>query len=111
MRRLVLSSFCVVALLGCQSASAARDGHVTGSVRLCGGPAPARCYALEGTISVLGRHDRLVASQRTAHSRFSFTLPAGGYTFLARAGDVHGQRQVHIEAGQTLRVNVVISVP
>jgi len=84
---------------------------VSGSIRLCGGPAPSRCFDQEGTVSVLGRHDRLVATQRTVHSRFSFTLPAGTYTLIVRDGDVRGQRQVRIGAGQTLRANVVIAVP
>jgi hypothetical protein len=85
---------------------------VSGSVRLCGGPTPSRCFDQDGgTVSVFGRHDRLVATRRTADSRFSFTLPAGSYTLIARAGDVRGQRQVRIGAGQTLRANVVIPVP
>ena len=111
MRRLLLSSICLVAVLACDSASAAPAGRVIGSIRLCGGPAPGPCFGRDGTVSVLGRHDRLVASQTTAHSRFSFPLPAGSYTLLARTGDMRGQRQVRVEAGRTLRVNVVIVVP
>jgi hypothetical protein len=111
MRRLLLSSACLLALLAYGSASAAPDGRLTGLILLCGGPAPGRCFGRDGTVSVLGRHDRLVARQRTAHSRFSFSLPAGSYTLLARAGDTRSQRQVRIRAGRTLRVNVVIAVP
>jgi len=111
MRRLVLSSVCAVALLACACASAARDGRVSGSIRLCGGPAPSRCFDQDGTVSVLGRHDRLLATQRTAHSRFSFTLPAGSYTLLARTGGTRAQRRVAITAARTLRVNIVIAVP
>ena len=111
MRRLLVSSVCAVALLACASASAARDGRLIGSIRLCGGPAPGRCFEQDGTVSVLGRHDRLVATQRTAHASFSFALPAGSYTLLARTGGTRGQRQIRITAGLTLRTNIVIAVP
>jgi hypothetical protein len=111
MRRLLVSSLCALALLGCGSASAGLDGRVTGSIRLCGGPAPGRCFDQDGTVSVLGRHDRLVATQRAVHAHFAFALPAGSYTLVARTGGTRGQRQVRIKAGRTLRVNVVIAVP
>ena len=111
MRRLLFSSACIVALLAYGSASAASDGRLTGSILLCGGPAPGRCVGRDGSVSVFGRHDRLVAIRSTEHSHFTFSLPAGRYTLLARSGDTRAQRQVRIRAGRTLRANVVIAVP
>jgi len=108
MRRLLVNSACVLTMLGCDAVSATRDGRVSGSIRLCGGPAPGRCVARDGTVSVLDRHDRVVATETTAHARFSFTLPAGSYTLVASTAGVRAQRPIRIRAERTLRADVVI---
>ncbi len=60
---------------------------------------------------MLGSGRRLIARERTTHSRFSFSLPAGSYTLIARTGGLRAERQVRISADRTLRANVVIAVP
>jgi hypothetical protein len=45
------------------------------------------------------------------HGHFSFALPAGAYTLLARTGGTLGHRAVRITAGRALHANIVIPVP
>jgi hypothetical protein len=71
----------------------ARDATVKGYVRLCGGPAPGRCYintigfceapkgcVTSDRVAVLDARGRRVAEQRLHHARFNMRLPPGSYT-------------------------------
>jgi hypothetical protein len=105
----------LVAQLKDLTAPVGGDAHVTGLIRLCGGPAvnghaPTRCFSQDGTVTVLDPRNDIVATQKTSHGRFSFSLPAGTYTLVARTGGARGQRLVVAKAHQTLRVNVVIAI-
>jgi hypothetical protein len=91
--------------------TASNDGRVMGSIRLCGGPAPGRCFDQDGTVVVFNSRHRIAATQRTRRTRFSFALPPGNYTLRATTGDTRGQRSVAIKAHRTLHANVVIPVP
>jgi hypothetical protein len=113
MRRISAISLAVVALLSWGAsgmAGAVAQGRVNGSIRLCGGPAPSRCFLRDGTVSAL-RGERVVATEKTEHARFSFALAPGRYTLLARTGGTRGEREVSIVANRTLHANIVIPVP
>ncbi|MGA2470618.1 MAG: hypothetical protein ABSG64_08010 [Solirubrobacteraceae bacterium] len=112
MKRLTVIVTCA-ALLGaaCAASAAPRDAHLTGLLRLCGGPAPGRCYTENGTVEVLDAQHRVVASQHTQGGRFSFLLAPGSYTLTTRMSDLRAQRPVTLEAHQTLHANLIIAVP
>ena len=114
MGRIVVVGASVAALLASAAAGAANTtarGEVTGVIRLCGGPAPGRCFTQDGTVYVLGLRNRELTMQRTRHARFSFHLPAGRYTLLAKTGGTRGEQPIAIRPGVVLHANVVIAVP
>ena len=93
-----------------------REARVTGLIRLCGGPIgvngrPRPCWHQNGTVTVLGSHGHVVATEKTRHARFSFSLPPGTYVLLARTGGTRGQRTVRLRPGLTLQANITIAVP
>jgi hypothetical protein len=87
-----------------------RTAKVLGVIRLCGGPAPSRCFHQNGLVSAIGTSGRVVASERTRHASFSFALAPGRYTLVATTGGALGQRQITLAAHETLHVNVVIPI-
>jgi hypothetical protein len=109
---IIVASVAVVLGIAVPSgAVTAPHGRVTGLIRLCGGPAPGRCFSQDGTAYiVLGPGHRVMASQKTQHARFSFSLPPGHYTVVAKTGGTRGQRPIVIKANQVLRANVVIAI-
>jgi hypothetical protein len=87
------------------------DAHVSGLVRLCGGPAPSRCFSQDATITVLDSHGEVVATAKTSQARFSLSLPAGTYTLVAGTHAPRGERKVSLKANQTVQANIVIPIP
>ena len=113
MRRIAVLLWSLAVLLGAGTGSAATAprGRVTGLIRLCGGPAPGRCFSQDGSAYVVGPRHRVIAKQHTRHARFTFLLPPGRYTLFAQTGGTRGQRSILIKAGQVLHANVVIAIP
>jgi len=87
------------------------DARVSGLVRLCGGPAPARCFSQDATIAALDAQGQVVSTGRTSEARFSLSLPPGSYTLVASTGGTRGERHVVLHANKTVQVNIVIAVP
>jgi hypothetical protein len=90
------------------TAPASGDAHVTGLIRLCGGPAPGRCFTQTATVSVLDRAGDVVATERTSHGRFSFALPPGTYTLVASIGGA--RRTVALAAGDSKHENILVGI-
>jgi hypothetical protein len=89
------------------------DGHVSGLVRLCGGPAVkgrARCFSQNGTVTVFNAQGQVAATAKTSHARFSFSLPPGTYALIATTGGARGQRKVVLTANQTVQANIVVPI-
>ncbi|MGD0386993.1 MAG: carboxypeptidase-like regulatory domain-containing protein [Solirubrobacteraceae bacterium] len=100
----------LVAELRALTAPVSGDAHVTGLIRLCGGPAPSRCAFEDGTVTVLDSHGQVVAATRTRHARFALSLPPGTYSLVAVAGGAHGRRTVVLEADHTVNATVVVPI-
>ena len=100
----------LVAELKALAAPVHGDAHVSGLVRLCGGPAPSRCFPQDATVTVLAAQGQVVATGKTSQARFSFSLPPGTYTLVARTGGTRGQRKVVLKANQTVQANIVIPI-
>jgi hypothetical protein len=94
-----------------QASMPARDGRVVGVIRLCGGPAPGRCFTQDGVVLALNDQHQIVVSHHTQHAAFSFELPAGIYTLEAKTGGTRGKQTVLIRRGKTTTANVVIPIP
>ncbi len=120
--------------LGVGSSVAARrlagTATVTGYVRLCGGPAPGRCYIEEvgfcqppqgcvtsDRVAAIDARGRRVATQRLHHARFTLHLAPGRYTIelLGDGRRVHGRvmqrRKVRAEAHRTAVVRFFFAIP
>ena len=119
-RRHLLACLTVTIVAVCAAAAPAaplgREARVTGLIRLCGGPIgvngrPRPCSHQNGTVTVLGPYGHAVTAERTRDGRFSFSLPPGTYTPLARTGGTRGRRTVRLRPGLTLRANITIPVP
>lgn len=89
----------------------AHDGRVVGVIRLCGGPAPGRCFTQDGVVLVRNAQRQTVASEHTHHAAFSFGLLAGTYTLEAKTGGTRGTQTVLVRRGKTTTANVVIPIP
>src|ERR1700734_2823416 len=115
MRRTVLLATLTGALLVCaasvQASTPARDGRVVGVIRLCGGPAPGRCFTQDGTVTATNSKGQLVATDQTKHAAFSFNLRPGSYTLEARTGGTRRKQTVLVQRGKTTTANVVIPIP
>jgi len=109
---------------------AKRDATISGYVRLCGGPAPGRCWdgsigtctrgggcVTTDRIAVLDGGGKVVARARLRHGRFRVSVPAGDYVvrLLADGRQVHGRivqtRRVTVRAGHTATVRFQFDVP
>jgi hypothetical protein len=101
----------LVAELKALAAPVHGDADVSGLVRLCGGPAPSRCFYQDATVTVLDPRSEVVATGKTSHARFFFSLPPGTYTLVARTGGTRGQRKVTLTAHHTMQANIVIPIP
>jgi hypothetical protein len=88
----------------------ARNARVVGAIRLCGGPAPGRCFSQDGFVSVLDSQHHLVSSQHTRHARFSFNLAPGAYTLEAKTGGTARRVTVLAQAHKTTKANIVIPI-
>jgi hypothetical protein len=84
------------------------NAHVTGFVRLCGGPSPGRCFTQNATVTVVNIAGDVVAAELTSRARFSFMLRPGTYTLVATTGGATGQRTIVLMGGHTRRTNVVV---
>lgn len=82
--------------------------RVHGVIHLCGGPAPSRCFTQNATVTATGT---AIATERTDHAAFSFTLPPGTYTLTATTGGTSGTRHVTLVAGQNLTADITMPVP
>jgi len=100
----------LVAELRALTAPVHGDAHVAGLIRLCGGPAPSRCFSQDGTVTVLDSHGQVVAAAKTRHARFALSLPPGTYSLVARTGGARGERTVVLGAGRTVHANVVVGI-
>jgi hypothetical protein len=89
----------------------ARDGHVVGVIRLCGGPHPGRCFTQDGVVLALNAQQHTLATEHTHHAAFSFVLPAGTYTLEAKTGGTRGRQTVLVRRGKTTTANIVIPIP
>lgn len=110
----------------------ARDAIIDGYVRLCGGPAPGRCFisSIGGCTPAEGcsRSDRVVLIETTgeqvaqeklppAHGRFRLRVPTGDYAveLLADGGRVHDRllqtQGAAARAGRTTTVIFNFDVP
>jgi hypothetical protein len=113
MKRLALMACLLV--LGCcpavgAASSGSRDARVVGVIRLCGGPAPGRCFTQNGTVLVYSGQ-RLVATLRTNHAKFSTELAPGSYALEAQTGGTHRRVTVIARAHKTTVANIVIPIP
>jgi hypothetical protein len=92
-----------------------RRSTITGYVRLCGGPAPGRCFVATfgvcqapvgcvttDRVAVLDADGRQVAAQRLHHARFHVRVRPGRYT-VELIGD---GRRVHRQVMQRRHVSV-----
>jgi hypothetical protein len=96
-----------VGTVGCGGGSVTKNARVAGVVKLCGGPAPGRCFTEPVRISILNTSQRLVARSRPTNARFSFDLAPGAYTVSAEAsGHMIGSVSVHAVAGRTTLANI-----
>jgi len=100
----------LVAELRALTAPLRGDAHVSGVIRLCGGPAPGRCFSQNATVTVLDAEGQVVATARTRQARFAFALPPGAYTLVATTGGTGGRRRVVLSAGRTVQANIVIAI-
>jgi hypothetical protein len=108
----------------------ARNATITGYVRLCGGPAPGRCWkgsigscspgqgcVTTDRIAVIDDTGATVARARLRHGRFTVRVPAGRYRveLLSDGRHVHGRivatRAVTAVGGQTATVKFQFDVP
>jgi len=92
------------------TAPAEGSARVTGLVRLCGGPAPSRCFSQRAAVGVLDRAGEVVAVQATTRARFSFSLPPGTYSLVATTGGATGRHTVTLIAGHTVHANIVVPI-
>ncbi len=92
------------------TAPAAGSAHVTGLVRLCGGPAPSHCFSQNGAVGVLDTAGEVVATQATTRASFSPSLPPGTYSLVATTGGATGQQTVTLSAGHTVYANIVVPI-
>jgi hypothetical protein len=112
-RTALLTGFVAVLLLAVVAtgrASSTTRGRVTGLIRLCGGPAPGRCFLQNGTVSVIGPRNLVVAKQTTRHAQFLFLLAPGQYTLLAKTDSIQRERTVVVKAHQLVHANIVIPI-
>jgi hypothetical protein len=104
---LAVASALAVATGGCGHDAVARQGHLTGVVKLCGGAAPGRCFTEPAHIAVVGTDNRVAARSHSLHGRFFFDLVPGIYTVSAKAnGYVIRTASVDVVAGKTAHVNI-----
>lgn len=105
----------VAVLVACtatgNASTSTHDARIVGAIRLCGGPAPGRCFSQNGVVSVLDSQHHVVSSQHTRHARFSFNLTPGTYALEAKTGGTRGELMVVARAHKTTKVNVVIPIP
>ena len=101
----------LLAVVATGRATGTARGRVTGLIRLCGGPAPGRCFSQNGEVSVVAAGELVVAKQETRDARFSFLLVPGKYTLVATTGGAQRERKIVVKAHRLLRANVVIPVP
>jgi hypothetical protein len=84
-----------------------RNARVSGVVRLCGGPAPGRCFTESVRVSVTGPGDHVVARAHPSNGRFSFDLAPGIYTVSAQAsGYLIGMVSIRALAGRTTNADI-----
>jgi hypothetical protein len=100
----------LVAELKALTAPLRGDTHVSGLIRLCGGPPPSRCFSENATVTVLDARGQVVGTGKTSQTRFSFGLPPGTYTLVATTGGARGQRKVVVKADQTVEANIIVPI-
>ena len=107
-----------------------RDATVTGYIRLCGGPAPGRCYIETFTscqpqqgcittdrIAVIDNTGQRVATRKLHHARFHLRLLPGQYTIelLGDGKHAHGRvmqsKKITARAHRTAKVVFFYAIP
>jgi hypothetical protein len=93
--------------------TSSHSARIVGSIRLCGGPAPGRCFSQAGTVTLYNAQQHLLSTKHTKSGRFSFTVSPGTYTLQAGVGGTArtGKQTVVAHAHRTTKVNVVIPIP
>jgi hypothetical protein len=110
--------------------SSTRPATVSGSVRVCGGPAPGGCRietfgdctptmgcVTTNRVAAIDANGRQAALQRLTHARFHMRLAPGCYTIELLGGGrrihrrVMQRKQVAARAGHTAVVRFVFDVP
>lgn len=90
---------------------------VVGHLRLCGGPAPSRCYIEsydnDDRVVVHAASDPWIAMAQMIRGRFRFRVAGSGtYTFAFYAGNTLVKRlRARVTAGRTTKVVFLISIP
>jgi hypothetical protein len=126
--RLATAALTVALVSGCGAAGG--DAIVEGYVRLCGGPAPGRCFietlgtcrppdgcVTSDRVVVIGPQGRRVAQQKLHHARFHMRLPHGTYTveLLGDGKRVHWRvlqrKQVAARPHHTTVVTFLFAIP
>lgn len=100
----------LVAELRALAAPLRGDARVAGLIRLCGGPAPSRCFSQDATVTVLDAQGQVVATAKSSHARFAFSLPPGTYSLIASTGGVRGERKVVLKADRTVQATIVVPI-
>lgn len=94
-----------------------RWATVVGHLRLCGGPAPGRCYVEndgnDDRVVVHAAGDPWIAMAQIEHGRFHFRVAASGvYTFAFYTGNTLVKKQrARVTVGHTTRVVFLIPIP
>lgn len=88
-------------------------GLVVGTVQLCGGPMPGRCFSQPTTVSVLAADGTTVGArfETGRDGRFSIPLAPGDYTLALDSFGATGEWPVHALAGASVRIDPVIPIP
>lgn len=91
------------------AATRAQTARIVGRIELCGG-LPGPCRAANGRVTVRNSQGHRVATHRTKHSRFSFTVAPGSYTLIATWDGRHTSSAVHATANKTTRANITFAL-
>lgn len=86
------------------------SARVVGRVELCGGKAPGRCRSANGRVTVKDASGRQVATHRTEHAKFEFSLTPGRYTVRAVILGDQTSRSVVAVANETTHASLVFEL-
>jgi hypothetical protein len=87
-----------------------RNGEITGTLRMVGGPAPGRRLLGHTGVRVYAGGSVVRDMTTDAEGRFDLVLPAGRYRLTLRNGSELLPRHVDVTAGETGRLRLTLSV-